>query len=126
MKREWIALGVILAILAFSIFNAKYVAHKTADFRSDLQTAQEDYIGGDRKEAASHITNSIADWLSWHKYANIMLRHSEVDEVTDSYYDLLAALEDSGQEVPAAAFDKVTQKLRNISNMEQMTLGSIL
>lgn len=126
MKREWIALGIILAILSFSIFNANYVAQKTELFRSDLHAAQDYYDSGDRQQAASKVTDSLLGWLRWHKYAHIMLRHSEVDNVTDSYYDLLSALEDSEEKVTDAAFDKVTQKLHNISDMEQMTLGSIL
>ena len=49
-----------------------------------------------------------------------------VDGVTEAYYDLLAELQSSDGETAPAAFGKVEQKLRNIADMEQMSIGSIL
>ena len=126
MKREWIALGIVLTILTFSIVNAGYVAHRTRDFSIQLSVAQFYCDSGERQEAASRVSDSLLGWLQWRKYAHIMLRHSEVDGVSDAYYDLLAALEDRDQAVTDAAFDKVTHKLSCIADMEQMTFGSIL
>ena len=126
MKREWIALSIVLAILTFSIVNANYVSGKTKDFRTQIDVAENYFTSGDRQEASSLVSDGLHGWLDWHKYAHIMLRHSEVDAVTDSYYDLLAALQDGDDEVTDADFDKVSHKLRNVADMEQMTFGSIL
>lgn len=126
MKREYVALVVILSILGFSIFNARYVKEKTTQFQSELYVAQLTCQGGDQEKALQATAISLGNWLKWHKYAHIMLRHSEVDDVTDSYYELLDALENSNRQTPDAAFGKVGQKLQNIADMEQMTFGSIL
>ena len=126
MKKEFVALAVVLAILTFSILNASYVRGCAADFSADIQNAQRLYESGDAQKSAASVADSLGDWLEWHKYAHIMLRHSEVDGVTEAYYDLLAELQSSDGETAPAAFGKVEQKLRNIADMEQMSIGSIL
>lgn len=126
MKREFIALLVIAGILTGSIFNAHYVGSKTDELRGQLLVAQL-YCGDNGREKTVPLAASaLASWLEWRKYAHIMLRHSEVDSVTEAYYALLAELESDGDGVPTAAFGLVEQKLRCISDMEQLTLGSIL
>ncbi len=126
MKKEFIALSVIAAILVFSIVNAHYVRSRAADFSDEIRAAQQLCAGGEDKRAAKSVSDSLDGWLEWRKYAHIMLRHSEVDGVTEAYYDLLAELQSSKGETAPAAFSKVEQKLRNIADMEQMSIGSIL
>lgn len=126
MKKEFIALAVVLAILTFSIINAAYVRGCAEEFSADIQNAQRIYDSGDAEKAADAVSDSLSGWLQWHKYAHIMLRHSEVDDVTESYYELLADLQNSDDKVTPASFGMVEQKLRNIADMEQMTIGSIL
>ncbi|MGI5978583.1 MAG: DUF4363 family protein [Oscillospiraceae bacterium] len=126
MKREFIALAVILAILAGAIVNEHYVERKTKEFSQELQTAQELYEQGAAEKAVSKVSDSLDNWLQWKRYAHIMLRHSEVDNVTEAYYDLLAAVEDKDESVSSAEFGKVRQLLQNISDMEQISIGAIL
>lgn len=126
MKREFVALAVILAILTASILNAHYVERKTSELSHDLHIAQELYDSGAREEASSKVADSLKGWLKWKSYAHIMLRHSEVDNVTEAYFDLLSDMEDKEADVPAAAFGKLEQLLKNVSDMEQISIGAIL
>lgn len=126
MKREFVALAVILAILAASIINGHYVERKTTEFSHDLHIAQELYDSGAREEATTKVADSLKGWLEWKSYAHIMLRHTEVDNVTEAYFDLLSDMEDEKADVPAASFGKVEQLLQNISAMEQLSIGAIL
>lgn len=126
MKREFVALAVILAILTASIVNGHYVERKTTEFSEDLRVAQQLYDSGAQEKAVSKVADSLDDWLEWKRYAHIMLRHSEVDNVTEAYYDLLSEVENSEEKVPAASFKKVEQLLKNVSTMEQLSIGAIL
>ncbi len=126
MKREFVALAVVLAILTASIVNGHYVERRTSEFSHDLHIAQELYDSGAREEATTKVSDSLKGWLKWKSYAHIMLRHSEVDNVTEAYFDLLSDMEDEEADVPAASFGKVEQLLKNVSDMEQLSIGAIL
>lgn len=126
MKREFVALAVILTILIASIVNGRYVERKTTEFSENLRIAQQLYDSGAQEKAVAKVADALDDWLEWKRYAHIMLRHSEVDNVTEAYYDLLSEVENSDEKVPAASFKKVEQLLKNISTMEQLSIGAIL
>lgn len=126
MKREFVALAIILAILTASIVNEHYVERKTAEFSDDIRIARQLYDDGEQEKTVSKVAESLGDWLEWKRYAHIMLRHSEVDNVTEAYYDLLSEVENNEEKAHAASFGKVEQLLKNISEMEQLSIGAIL
>ncbi|NLH01148.1 MAG: DUF4363 family protein [Clostridiales bacterium] len=124
MKREYIAAALITAIFVISVFNTHYVENKTRALTEDIESAEQLYNSGDGSGAASIVEDSMQKWLGWDSYAHIMLRHSEVDLVTDAYFELLSDLQ-SGETVPKAAFGKLKEQLHSISIMEKITIGSI-
>jgi len=54
-----------------------------------------------------------------------MLRHSEIDVITDAYYELLCELE-GDIKITEASFGQLNENLRSIGVKERVTLGSIL
>lgn len=125
MKRELVAVSLILIIFALSLVNIRYVESRTDMLTNDVEAAEKLFINGDADAAISLVKESLDNWLSWEPYTHIMLRHSEVDLVTDAYYELLSKLQ-SEEEVPEAAYRKLKEQLRSISAMERITIGSIL
>lgn len=125
MKRELVAVSLILIIFALSLVNIRYVESRTDMLTNDVEAAEKLFINGDTDAAISLVKESLDNWLSWEPYTHIMLRHSEVDLVTDAYYELLSKLQ-SEEEVPEAAYRRLKEQLRSISAMERITIGSIL
>ncbi|MGI5984811.1 MAG: DUF4363 family protein [Clostridiales bacterium] len=125
MKRELVAVSLILIIFALSLVNIRYVESRTDMLTNDVEAAEKLFINGDADAAISLVKESLDNWLSWEPYTHIMLRHSEVDLVTDAYYELLSKLQ-SEEEVPEAAYRRLKEQLRSISAMERITIGSIL
>jgi len=125
MKREYIAVFLIVSIFVLSMMNIRYIENKTQALEGDIETAEKLYFSGDKEGAVSDITASLDAWLSWDSYSHIMLRHSEIDIITDAYYDLLSELQ-CENETPEASFEKVKEELRSIATKERITLGSIL
>ncbi len=124
MKNEFIALALLAAIFVASIFNANYVENKTQALTGEIDAAEAFYNQGDTQSASKHLDASLNAWHKWESYAHIMLRHSEVDLVTETYFDLLGQLE-SGETVPDAAFEQLKDRLENIAEMEKISSKAV-
>lgn len=123
--REIIAGFLLISILVLSVVNTGYVERKTKALIEDVSGAQNEYFDGNHEEAAEIIEESRDVWLDWNSYAHIMLRHTEIDLVTDAFFELLSALE-SDSSVSEASFEKLREMLRSIAVMERISFGSVL
>ncbi|MDR1131977.1 MAG: DUF4363 family protein [Oscillospiraceae bacterium] len=125
MKREFAAAALLLAIFALSFVNVRHIETKTGVLTGEITAAAGLIAENDREGAIKHVKNALAGWLEWNRYSHIMLRHSEIDTITDAYYALLQALEGK-DEVPPAAFGSLLEKLRGLAEKERAGLGAIL
>ena len=125
MKREFVAVFIVVAILTLSLINIRYIETKTQALSSDIETAEKLFLKGDNDGATARIEDSLSIWLDWDSYSHIMLRHSEIDIITDAYFELLSALE-AEEGVTEAAFERLSEQLRSILIKERVTLGSVL
>ncbi len=123
--KEFIAGALLLTLLILSFVNVKYMERKTDDLSELITTAETLYQEGDRQEAANQVHESLGAWLDWSSYSHIMMRHTEVDLVTDAYYELLDALE-GDEPVTQAGFRSVLEKLADIVAKERISLGALL
>lgn len=125
MKRELVAILLLLALLTLSIVNVSYIEHKTDTLSAEIGEAETLYRSGDREGAVSQVKTSLDGWLSWESYSHVMLRHSEIDTISAAYYALLIELEGENS-VPEASFQALTETLNDIVKKERVTLGSLL
>ena len=125
MKRELIAGGLLLSLMALSFFNVHYLERKAGALSALITEAEASYEEGDRQRAANLVQQSLDDWLDWRFYSHTMLRHSEIDYLSDAYYGLLEALEEEDA-VAQASFRSVVEKLAGLVVKERIDLGSIL
>lgn len=125
MIREIIAVSILVALLALSLVNVKYIETKTELLAGEIQEAHELYQKGDNNGAAARVNESLNKWLGWESYSHIMLRHSEIDVITSAYYALLEELE-GDEKVTGASFDALIETLNDIVKKERVTFGSLL
>jgi len=125
MKREYVAIFMISAIFVLSMINIRHIENKTQTLTDEIDIAEKLYLNGDKEGAVADIKSSLDAWLGWDSYSHIMLRHSEIDVITDAYYDLLSELQGEN-EATQASFGKLKEELRSIVIKERVTLGSIL
>ena len=125
MKREWIAGALLLLLMALSFLNVHYLERKTDALSTLIAEAETHYEAGGRQEAEALVRQSLDDWLDWKLYSHIMMRHSEIDFISDAYYNLLEALE-GDETVAQASFRNVIDKLLALVVKERIDLGSIL
>ena len=125
MKREYIAVALIAAIFVLAMINVHHIESKTLALNNDIELAEKLYYDGDSDGAVSGIEKSLDTWLSWDSYSHIMLRHSEVDVITETYYELLSELEGEAK-ASQASFEKLKEALASIADKERISLSSIL
>ena len=125
MKREFFAVGLLIALLTLSLYNIRYIENKSQTLSSYIEKAETHYLSGDRQGAAEDIEASLDLWLGWDSYSHVMLRHSEVDVITESYYELLKELE-GDDTVTKASFGKLKEELSSITTKERINVRSIL
>jgi hypothetical protein len=124
MKRELIAIALLLTLLVLSLANVRYIEDKSAVLMENIDAAETLLESGDTPGAENAIRVSLDGWLGWKSYTHIMLRHSEIDAITDAYYELLIGIENGG-EAPKAAFGALRQKLLDLSEKERVTAGTL-
>lgn len=124
MKREIIAGAILLLILAASIFNICYVDSAMDTLASQVKDAGKLAQEGRIEESAIVLQGSLDKWRKLDKYAHIMLRHEEIDPITDEYYALLDEL-DTGGETTSASFETLISRLHELAEMEHLTFSSI-
>ena len=125
MKREIFAVALLLGLLTLSLYNIRYIENKSQTLNSYIEKAEKHYLSGDRQGAAEDIEASLKLWLGWDSYSHVMLRHSEVDVITESYYELLKELE-GDDAVTKASFGKLKEELNSIITKERINVRSIL
>lgn len=125
MKREFVAGALLLLLMALSFFNVHYLERKTEALSALILEAEALYEEGDRQEAANLVQQSLDNWLDWKFYSHIMMRHSEIDFISDAYYELLESLE-GDEAVTQASFHSVIEKLADIVVKERIDPGAIL
>lgn len=125
MKREFFAVALLLGLLALSIYNIRYIDNKSQTLENYIEEAETHYLNGDRKSAAEDIETSLDIWLGWDSYSHVMLRHSEVDVITEAYYELLKELEGEDK-VTQSSFGKLKEDIDSIITKERINVRSIL
>ena len=125
MKSEYAAFIIIVALLALVLINVNHIENKTLALTEEIELAEKQYFVGDTVGSVSGVEESLNAWLSWDSYSHIMLRHSEVDVITDAYYELLSKLEGETKVSPAS-FEKLKEALNSIADKERISINSIL
>lgn len=122
--KEFIAGALLLGLLILSFVNINYIERKTDNLSALITKAETLYQDGDRQEATTLVHESLDIWLDWSSYSHIMMRHTEIDLVTDAYYALLDSLEGEDPVTPSG-FRSVLEKLADILTKERISLGAL-
>lgn len=124
MKKAVTAGLLLLAMVAASGWNVRFLDDFTDAMVGTLERSRECWAAGDVKKAAALAESVLEDWLDAAPYTHIFIRHAEVDAATDAFYDLLAALE--GDDGPAGRiYDRLEAHLGSIDDMEHVTVRSV-
>lgn len=124
MKKEITAIVLLALIFAVSLVNLNFLENWLDELSGQAVNAAERVDKGDPEGASDILNASLEDWLEKDSYVHIMLRHDEIDPITDEYLALLDEL-DSGGDATSASFGTLISHLHELQNMERISLSSI-
>lgn len=125
MKKEFLAAGIILALLAGAVGNIFHIKALGQDLTAQIRTAQTCCRREDFNNAETALRKGLDLWLSADGYTHIFIRHAEIDSTSDAFYEALSAIteEDAGSAVTAC--EKLQYHIDSIVSMECVTLKSV-
>lgn len=126
MKRLWIAVGLLLAVFAATMWNAHYLNGFTGEL-SDLLTRSETAAeAGDWERAHTLTTQAYDAWEGNGSYLHIMLRHSDTDQIHTGFQEVLEFIQCREGGEYSAANARLIAQIGLLYEAEQLTLKNIL
>lgn len=125
MKKEIVAAALLLTLIAGGLYNTHYLHEFTDGLTGSLALSRAYCENGEYALALEHAQKAESDWKANELYAGIFLRHTEIDAVSDLFYELLGALAGSEPDSALAAYAPLTAHVENLYAMERVGLWSV-
>lgn len=120
-----LAAGLLAAMLIAAFVNIHCICRLTGEVADLSALAEEAAVREDWESAARYAKRAIDRWSEADSYTHIVLRHGEIDAVSDALYDLLAETYAESSGSAEAAAQRAAYHLNSISGMERIRFGSL-
>lgn len=124
MKREVLAAALLILTLALLLVNIHALEGLVGELEEHVCRSSAALARGDRELAVSELEAAMTRWQSAEGYTHVFVRHSEIDAVSDAFFELNAALR-GGDEADDALYLALLYHLDSIEKMDELRLGSI-
>ena len=123
--KEILAAVLLLTLIAGALLNTWYL-DKTVNDITELVTKSQEYSDtGDLENAVKELRGAIEIWEEKDPYARILLRQTETDSISDTFYGLLGELVAGEFDRAHGTYERLYSHLRTIANMERLSWSSI-
>lgn len=125
MKKELLALGLLALILTLSMLNTHEIGSLCGDLGNLVERSATAAETGDWEESQRLLTEAMSLWKRHEDYAGIVLRHTDIETLTDDFFELTEHIYTRDSSATRAASSLVREHLDSIRKMESINLGSI-
>ena len=125
MKRLWIALILLAAILAGTLLHARALRSFTGEVTGLLDLAQAAAGAGRWTDAAALTGRAEKLWSERETALHILLRHGDTDAIAINFRETRALLEGEDYGTFAAATAQLTAQLELLSQAEELTVENL-
>lgn len=126
MKRLWIAVALLAALLALSLFNAFQINALTEQLIERLEQAQSQAQVGQWSQARALTSQAYRKWQNSHFYLHTTACHSDTDEILRTFRSVLQYLALEEMDKYAAANADLITKIHLLAETEQASLTNVL
>ena len=125
MKKELCAILALILLVAGAAGNLIHLNKLMEQITNHidyslLYCSLEDYAA-----AHTETTKAMQVWQGAENYTHIFIRHSEIDNMNDIFYDTLAAIKNKDRSESESMLEKLQHYTDNLIDMEQLSLGSV-
>ena len=125
MKRFWIALLLLGAILTGTLFHIRSL-HGFTDTLAGLLEQADELAAAEQWEQAQTLTQQAKDtWADRDVYLHVLLRHADTDSIYAGFRETLALLDSQEYGEYAAANARLVTQIQLLYEAEQLTLKNI-
>lgn len=125
MKKEIFAIITILLLIVASLINIFHLNRLIDSMSTHINAAIFALNVGDISIAESELNNALKIWLNSNKYTHVFIRHTEIDAITDAYFDALAAIKSKNNSA-ITLMEQTKYHLESILSIEKLSLESVL
>lgn len=125
MKKELFAAALLILILALSLINTRAITNICDDLKDAVAQAGEAAEAGDWGESTRLINSAISLWQSHDVYTHIVLRHTDIETLSDDFFELSEHINSQDTGSVRSAVRLVQEHLTGIVEMESFKPGSI-
>lgn len=126
MKRVWVAVNLLILILAGTLAHSFYIESFTHDLSLLLEAAESEAEKG-AWDKAEELTQIARDkWESRGTYLHITLRHDETDEIHTGFREVAEFIQCQEGGEYSAANARLIACLELMAEAEQLTVKNIL
>ena len=125
MKKELIAAVLLAVIFAGVMLNIRASERIVSSLMSEVDAAYAQLKGGDNESAVKTIDRAIERWLMLAGYTHIFIRHSEITSTTEAFFQFKSDIGSGDADAADGSYGLLSETLRSIMTMEQISLGSI-
>lgn len=126
MKKEIFAAATLILLATISAWNLHHAQKLTSELSQTVEASLEMALNGQWEQASMLAENAAEKWNSADTYTHIFMSHNEVELATDAFGDYLGELYRNDLGGTRGAHQKLIEHIKNIYEMERLTLRSIL
>ena len=119
MKQFWLALGVLVSMLAASLGNAFYMDSMARDITRGLAAAEDMARRGNWEQAEELTRQCFGHWNDRHAYLHVVSRHNDTDSILISFRSVLQYLALEEMDQYAAENQELITEIGLLAEMEQ-------
>lgn len=126
MRREYTAMIILALLMLGAWLNLRHMDSLTERIEAKLELSQKAAEQGSMDVSEKALLDALDMWLGADGYTHIFIRHSEIDAISDSFYELYDALRSGETDALAPAYEKVIYHLESVNDIEHLSLRSLL
>lgn len=116
---------MLAVIFAGVMLNIRASEKIVSSLMSEVDAAYAQLKSGDSESAAETLDKAIEHWLTLDGYTHIFIRHSEINSTTEAFFQFRSDIGSGDADAADGSYGLLSETLRSIMTMEQISLGSI-
>lgn len=125
MKKETFAVLLLALLLGLSILNAWALDKITGRLIGTMDACRSSIDAENWDDAAKQAETALDYWGKKGAYTHIVLRHSEIDALTENFYRLLERIYSRDGAAASCEARLTMEALESMSSIEKLRPGSI-
>lgn len=126
MKKGWLAVGLLAAMVALSLWHVSALGRLTTDLEEQLSRAEGLAETGNWDQAAEVTKRASDQWEERAFYLHVTLDHKTADDISVGFAETLEFLEWQETGEYSAANARLMRQLRLLGELERPNLENLL